>query len=95
MRTITRHAITSFLEDKAFHGGNIAVNVGNNETRLTLYGNCIAIKENNHIHITNAGWFSNTTKERLNAIPDVSIQQIKGKWYLNGNLWNGTWFTIK
>jgi hypothetical protein len=39
--------------------------------------------------ITNAGWRSNTTKERLNGLPNVSIQQKKGDWYLNGEVWNG------
>ena len=43
----------------------------------------------NKIHIQNCGWFTNTTKERLNALPNVSIQQKKGVWYLNGEKWNG------
>ena len=30
------------------------------------------------------GYKTNTTKERLNGIPGVCIQQKKGVWYLNG-----------
>ena len=37
----------------------------------------------------NKPWFSKTTKERLNALPNVSIVQQKGNWYLNGNFWQG------
>lgn len=36
------------------------------------------------------GFFTNTTKERLNALPGVNIVQKLGKWYLNGVLWDGT-----
>ena len=39
--------------------------------------------------IINAGWFSNTTKERLNALPNVHITQKNWVWYLNEKEWNG------
>lgn len=35
------------------------------------------------------GWATPPTKERLNALDGVSIQQKKGKWYLNGVEWSG------
>lgn len=44
--------------------------------------------------ITNAGWRSNTTKERLNGLPNVKINQSKGDSYLNGKEWNGEWVQI-
>lgn len=49
---------------------------------------------NNVLEITNAGWATNTTKERLNGIPGVSISQRKGIWYLNGKEWGGKFIKI-
>ena len=49
----------------------------------------LAKKENGKVYITNAGWFSDTTKERLNGIQGVSIHQKDYVWYLNGKEWNG------
>lgn len=85
MRKITEEVVGAFLRNKA----KTLANTSTNGTTLILHGNAIAWHENDKICITNANWFSNTTKERLNAIPCVSIYQKKGDWYLNGNLWNG------
>ena len=41
------------------------------------------------LSITNCGWETATTKERLNALPNVRIQQKKGIWYLNDVEWDG------
>ena len=30
-----------------------------------------------------------STKERLNALPNVNIIQRNFKWFLNGKVWNG------
>jgi hypothetical protein len=40
--------------------------------------------------ITTCGWPTNTTKDRLNALPNVHIHQLKGMWYLNGEKWDGS-----
>ena len=46
------------------------------------------------LSISNAGWQSNTTKERLNGLPNVGIYQKNWQWYLNGNEWNGEWTRV-
>jgi hypothetical protein len=46
------------------------------------------------LQISNAGWASNTTKERLNGIPGVHIKQKNWTWYLNGQEWDGGWKRI-
>jgi hypothetical protein len=56
---------------------------------MYLFGNLIAVNNNGVISVSNAGWESITTKERLNGIPGVNIKQSKGLWYLNGVEWNG------
>ena len=92
MRTITEQSIKAFLNAKKFNKQNMTVEVLPNVTILKLHGNEIAYKYNNPkktLSITNCGWFSNTTKERLNALPDVNIQQKNFIWFLNGKEWDG------
>lgn len=97
MRTITEKSINAFINATNFNSSNTIVNLVGDFTFLSLFGNLIAKrnKKTGVISITNCGWFTNTTKERLNAIPGVSIVQKAGKWYLNGNEWDGNWIEIK
>ena len=92
MRTITKESISAFLNAKKFNRQNMQVEVLPNVTILKLHNNTIAYRYNDPektLTITNCGWFSNTTKERLNALPNVSIYQKNFKWFLNGKEWNG------
>ena len=98
MRKITKESIEAFLNSKSFKKANMEVEVKDNVTILRLHGNAIAYRYNDPektLSITNAGWFSNTTKERLNSIPNVSIKQKNYTWYLNGELWDGKLIDIK
>lgn len=98
MRKISQQATAAFLNAEPFKGSNTEVKVLPNVTVLVLHGNEIAYKYNDPeqtLSITNAGWKSNVTKERLNALPNVSISQKKGVWYLNGNEWDGKLIDIK
>ena len=85
MWKITKQITAAFLECKTLKIDNSSTD-GNS---LYLHGNRIAWHDGNNIIITSAGWFSNTTKERLNGLPGVSVYQEKGDWYLNGELWDG------
>jgi len=98
MRAITKQSIEAFLNAKSFKKENMQVNVLPNVTTLELHGNIIAYKYNDPektLSISNCGWATNTTKERLNALPGVSIQQKKGVWYLSGKQWDGKLIDIK
>lgn len=94
MRTTTRKAVECFLGDANLSTGNTHVRHSAEKSAIYLFGNEIAKRTPDGMFITNAGWFSNTTKERLNGIPGVRIQQIKGEWFLNGIEWNGQWTRI-
>lgn len=96
-RKVSTQAAQAFAADKNFKQGATAVYVSNGFTHLELHGHLIARKGKKGIEITNAGYFTNVTKERLNALPGVYIQQKggKGKWYLNGERWDGQWIKIK
>lgn len=91
MRKITQEATNAFLNGQTFNKQNMSVSVDSNITTLRLHGNMIARIQNNKLYISNAGWSSNTTKERLNALPNVRINQKNFDWFLNGREWNGNW----
>ena len=85
---------------QAVAGAFIAgISMNNSNTRtdgnaLYLFGNKIAEKRKDGMYITNAGWFSATTKERLNALPSVNLYQKDKVWYLNGAKWDGKWIKV-
>ena len=95
MRKITKEAVSKFLNRETFKKSNMEVDEGYGQFRLKLHGNVIAtIDELGVLSVSNAGWASNTTKERLNGIPGVRVNQKNWNWYLNGNEWSGEWTRI-
>lgn len=105
MRQITKESIEAFESLTPFNKSNTEVKILGTENgvsvwaELYLFDNKIAeIHKNKRkkvLKITNAGWKSNTTKERLNALEGVHIHQKQGVWYLNGDKWNGELTQIK
>ena len=94
-RKITRESIDKFLSKETFRKSNMSVEESYGIYKLKLHGNTIAtIYELGVLSISNAGWSSNTTKERLNGLPGVSVNQKNWNWYLNGNEWDGGWKRI-
>lgn len=105
-RQITTEAVNAFMvARKNFSKDNTKVTLEQERDEenkyctvvvMRLHGNTIAKRAvgSNEILITNAGWFSTTTKERLNGLPGVSVCQKKGVWFLNGNEWNGEWTSV-
>lgn len=92
MRKITQLAVSSFMNAQKFKLSNTEVQVLENVTILLYQNNPIAYRYNDPertVSIQNCGWFSTTTKERLNGLPNVKISQKKFKWFLNGKEWNG------
>jgi hypothetical protein len=98
MRKITRDSINAFMNDRNFKRQNMEVRINpNNQTELVLHGNVIAYRHpdlNRTISITNCGWQTTTTKERLNGIEGVNILQRNFQWYLNGVAWDGSLIDI-
>lgn len=87
----TAKAVNAFIQNRNFNSPNTnVIAYSDGKVSMYLFGNCIANKdEHGKITIRNCGWQTNTTKERLNGLPNVSIRQIKGEWYLNGEHWDG------
>lgn len=97
MKIVTQKAVACFLNGRNAKFNNTEVVTENGVSKMYLFGNLIAKIDHSVggvMRITNAGWDSNTTKERLNGLPNVRINQKNFEWYLNGKAWNGTWIDV-
>jgi hypothetical protein len=94
-KKITMDSVHAFLAGKEFHRENMAVNTNGDVTYLRLHGNTIATRtKDGRVYIDSCGWFTNTTKERLNYLLQLlngnyKITQKNWLWYINNNQWNG------
>ena len=98
MKKITKQSIKAFLSGTKFRKSNMEVEILPNVSILRYQNNPIAYRYNDPkktLCIQNCGWFSNTTKERLNGLSNVSIIQKNFVWYLNGKEWDGKLTDIK
>jgi len=71
MKKITEQSIKCFLNNKKFSSGNMKVTVNTEKCSLLLHGNEIAFLSANGIYISDCGWQTTTTKERLNGLLDT------------------------
>ena len=101
MRKITQDAIKALYEKRDFKRDNTEVKEVINYSSATssmvmyLHGSGIAKLTKGELYIRHAGWQTNTTKERLNGLPNVNIHQKDFTWYLNDRRWeNGNEWTI-
>jgi hypothetical protein len=90
MRQITRDIVNAFQNSRSLTTGNSRTD----GESLWLFGNKIAEIKRDGLWITNAGWNSTTTKERLNGLSGVNIVQRRGTWYLNEREWDGRWVNL-
>ena len=89
-KKITTDAVRNFLDGVPFKRHNTEVVREGTIYYLKLFGNKIAARlSDGRMWISNAGWATNTTKERLNALPGVHIVQKDWSWFLNGMVWDG------
>lgn len=63
---------------------------------LFLWGNKIAEHRVGGLYITNCGYFTQTTANRLRQIPgvDLKTRRKSDEWTLNGEPWDGGWIQI-
>ncbi len=93
MRQITDKSVQALKLGHTFSSGNTNVSPTHKGVNFHLHGHLIAQKTNEGLFITNCGYFTNVTKERLNGILEAhgftKIYQKAGVWYLNGQAWDG------
>ena len=105
MRIITKKSVEAFLNKEPFKLNNTEIKALSFEgsgdeleilsVGMILHGSLIATNDGDgNIQITNAGYPTRVTRERLNSIPGVSVKKIKGIEYLNGEAWDGKWKII-
>lgn len=86
MRKVTEQIV------EAFYNGT-SKTVGSTMTdgkTIMLHNNMIAWKvKGGGIGISSCGWKTATTRERLNGLHGVYIQQKDFQWFLNGKKWGG------
>ena len=91
MRKITSEAQYAFLNRQNFKKGNTQVKQYDEvSASLYLHGNEIAWMNSEGIFISTCGYFTNTTKERLNGLLGIHIQQKDWEWFVNGEPWDGS-----
>ena len=95
MRKITKLAVQSFLDRKEFQLSNTRVEADGGESKLILFNRIIAVLDKNDNLLVSLGGYhyTRTTQERLNALPGVRVNKIKGQAMLNGHTWDGK-FTV-
>jgi hypothetical protein len=103
MRSITNESTNAFINGRAFKKANMKVEISATEKgmpciiSLLLHDNEIATLHTNErikkLYISDAGWQTNTTKERLNGVLDAynlpRLSQKKGVWYIGAEEFNG------
>jgi len=96
MRKITSQSVDAFVNGYRFNRGNTTVSgCGATEIRkcyLMLHNNLIAKKEvqTNTLTISDCGWQTDTTKERLNGVLyrltfGWGLFQNRGEWFLTND----------
>ncbi len=89
MRKISRLASSALMNRRKFKRDNTEVEVHfDGATTMRLFGNIIAAHSKDGIlSIGDGNHQTVTTKDRLNALPHVSIYQRNYQWYLNDEKW--------
>lgn len=84
MRKIDELTAKFFLAKSPFKTNNTQVKVTGGQAQLYLHGHLIATLSGKMLSICLAGFTTQTTCARLNALPNVSIKIKNGKVYNNG-----------
>lgn len=91
MRKITSEAQYAFLNRENYMKSNTQVKQHDEvSASLYLHGSEIAWMDSNGIYISACGYFTNTTKERLNGLLGITIQQKNFEWFVNDEPWDGS-----
>jgi len=90
MRQITQDIVNAFQNSRSLR-------IDNSRTdgeSLWLFDNKIAEIRRDGLWISNAGWDSRTTNERLNGLSGVHVRKQRGTLLLNDRVWDGGWVNV-
>lgn len=71
------------------------LNTATDGQKLTLYDNVIAEWREDGLHITTAGWATETTMSRLSLLPGINVSHVGCEMFLNGQPWDGSSKRVK
>ena len=96
MRKISKEAHKAFIEGKRFKKANTEIRIENGKPFFYLHNRCIAKIENNFLWVSDGNYgVSNTTRDRLNAFPEVHVRINQGRFILNEQMeWDGEWLKL-
>ena len=90
MRAISIKTANALLNYKNTKTSNTIVWQDSEGSHMSLFGNEIAwVTLDGSLYITDCGWVTNTTRDRLAAILRLPLNIRKGAWVLNGEPWDG------
>lgn len=97
MKKISEQAYNAFISKRRYKNSNTRVEIENEEAKMYLFDNLIAYTENEETFVSAGGHPpSNTTRDRLNAFPEVWLRHKKGEWLAGRGIhWDGNWANIK
>lgn len=94
MRAITQKTAEAFARNEKVCFSNSQVIINDMGTHYYLHGNLIASMKDGVLFISNCGWKTNTTKERLNGIlSQFNLPKISQKhfvWYYGNEVFEGS-----
>ena len=97
MRGVTQKVTAAWQQGKRKTVGNTSTD----GRSIYLHGNCIARQEDDgRIYITDAGWQTLTTRERLNGILRAlniraAVYQKNHALYFGETEWDGSWMMVR
>ena len=83
--------VRSFIEGKSSEGNELATD----GTSLFHYNNEIAKIEEGQLFVTNNGFKSESVFNTLQTLPLINLTEKDGKWFLNGEQWDGNWAIVE
>ena len=90
MRKITQQIVNAFQNSRSLTIGNSRTN----GESLWLFDNKIAEIRRDGLWVSNGGWDSKTTKDRLNGLSGVNVVHRRGVLLLYERLWDGRWVNL-
>ncbi len=90
MRQVTERIAAAFASHETLRVGNTRTD----GEHVWLHGNMIVKRaEDGQVLVSNAGWYSNTTRERLSAF--CNVYQKNFRWFIAGQEYEGGWVAAR
>lgn len=82
-RQVTKDIVRAFLNGENRKISNSEVHADCTGVYMYLFGNLIARRVGERTQVTLAGWNSQTTRERLNGLPNCKVYTRNGQAFIN------------